>query len=133
LHTNPTLSTITISRPRKEFKTITKMPEFTVFKGSKDGSIVKATTKKELGYDEVLVKVTHSGLCGTDEHYKHEDMALGHEGAGIVEEVGASVKTFRKGDSVGWGYQHNSCGHCKQCLTGHETLCPERAMYGMAK
>ena len=61
------------------------MPEFTVFKGSKEGSIVKSTTKKELGADEVLIKVTHSGLCGTDEHYKHVDMALGHEGAGIVE------------------------------------------------
>jgi len=39
---------------------------------------------------------------------------------------------MRKGDSVGWGYVHNSCNHCKQCLTGHETLCPERAMYGAA-
>jgi len=72
------------------------------------------------------------GLCGTDEHFKHVDMGLGHEGAGVVEEVGASVKTMRKGDSVGWGYQNNSCNHCKQCLTGHETLCPERAMYGYA-
>lgn len=48
------------------------------------------------------------------------------------QQIGASVKNFSKGDSVGWGYQHNSCGHCKQCLTGHETLCAERAMYGYA-
>ncbi|KAE8445325.1 hypothetical protein EG329_013563 [Mollisiaceae sp. DMI_Dod_QoI] len=106
------------------------MVEFTVFKGSKEGKIVQSTTKRELKPDEVLIKVTHSGLCGTDEHYKHEDMVLGHEGAGVVEEVGSSVKTFRKGDSAGWGYQHDACGHCKQCLTGHETLCPERKMYG---
>ena len=49
-----------------------------------------------------------------------------------TQETGSSVKTYRKGDSVGWGYQHDSCGHCKQCLTGHETLCNERKMYGSA-
>ncbi|KAG9238086.1 putative NADP-dependent alcohol dehydrogenase C 2 [Amylocarpus encephaloides] len=108
------------------------MVEFTVFKGSKEGKIVQSKTTRELKHDEVLIKVTHSGVCGTDEHYRKVDMALGHEGAGVVEEVGASVKTYRKGDSVGWGYQHNSCNHCKQCLTGHETLCPERALYGSA-
>jgi len=42
------------------------MVEFTVFKGSKEGKIVKSTTKRELGADEVLIRVTHSGLCGTD-------------------------------------------------------------------
>ncbi len=61
------------------------MVEFTIFKGSKEGKIVKSTTKKDLGLDEVLIKVTHSGVCGTDEHYKHTDMCLGHEGAGVVE------------------------------------------------
>lgn len=49
-----------------------------------------------------------------------------------MQQVGSSVTTYKKGDSVGWGYQHDSCNHCKQCLTGHETLCPERAMYGYA-
>ena len=61
------------------------MVSFTVYKGSKDGSIVKSTTTKELGYDQVLIKVTHSGVCGTDEHYKHVDQGLGHEGVGTVE------------------------------------------------
>jgi D-arabinose 1-dehydrogenase-like Zn-dependent alcohol dehydrogenase len=61
------------------------MVQFTVFKGSKEGVIVESTTTKELGHDEVLIKVTHSGLCGTDEHYKHADMVLGHEGAGVVK------------------------------------------------
>lgn len=37
-----------------------------------------------------------------------------------------------KGDSVGWGYIHSTCMECKQCLTGHETLCPQRKMYGEA-
>lgn len=109
------------------------MPSFTVFKGSKEGKIVKAqTTKPDLTGDQVLVKVTASGLCGTDEHYKGADIALGHEGAGVVEEIGPDVKELKKGDRIGWGYEHNSCGRCEQCLTGRETYCPEREMYGEA-
>lgn len=61
------------------------MVSFTVFKGSKEGKIVEATTEREVGHDEVLVRITHSGLCGTDEHFLTQDMALGHEGAGVVE------------------------------------------------
>jgi D-arabinose 1-dehydrogenase-like Zn-dependent alcohol dehydrogenase len=61
------------------------MVSFTVFKGSKEGKIVKSTTTREIKPDEVLVRITHSGLCGTDEHFKHADMVLGHEGAGVVE------------------------------------------------
>lgn len=109
------------------------MPSFTVYKGSKGGKIVKGqTTKPDLQNDQVLIKVTASGLCGTDEHYKEVDMCLGHEGAGVIEQVGPEVKYLKKGDRVGWGYEHNSCGHCDQCLTGRETYCPEREMYGEA-
>ncbi|KAH7411994.1 chaperonin 10-like protein [Phaeosphaeria sp. MPI-PUGE-AT-0046c] len=109
------------------------MPSFTVYKGSKGGKIVKGnTTRPDLQNDQVLIKVTASGLCGTDEHYKEADMALGHEGAGVVEQLGPDVKNLKKGDRVGWGYEHNSCGHCEQCLTGRETYCSEREMYGEA-
>jgi threonine dehydrogenase-like Zn-dependent dehydrogenase len=71
------------------------MVEFTVYKGSKDGRIVQGTTSKEVGPDEVLVRVTHSGLCGTDIHYKTADIVLGHEGVGVVEELGKNVKTLK--------------------------------------
>jgi len=109
------------------------MPSFTVYKGSKDAKIVKSqTTKPDLENDQVLIKITASGLCGTDEHYKEADMALGHEGVGLVEELGPNVKDLKKGDRVGWGYEHNACGRCEKCLTGRETYCPEREMYGMA-
>ena len=90
------------------------------------------TERPDLKDDQVLVKVTASGLCGTDEHYKGVDMALGHEGAGIVEQTGPNVKELKKGDRVGWGYSHDSCGQCEQCLTGRETYCPKREMYGQA-
>ncbi|KAH7082574.1 chaperonin 10-like protein [Paraphoma chrysanthemicola] len=109
------------------------MPSFTVFKGSKEGKIVKGqTTRPDLENDQVLVKVTASGLCGTDEHYKGADMALGHEGAGVVEQIGPNVRDLKKGDRVGWGYEHDCCGSCEYCLTGRETYCPQRQMYGSA-
>lgn len=109
------------------------MPSFTVFKGAKDGKVHKSeTTKPDLKGDEVFLKVTASGLCGTDLHYREQDMVLGHEGVGVVESVGPDVQYLKKGDRVGWGYEHNSCGHCEQCLKGAETYCPERAMYAMA-
>ncbi|KAF2848392.1 GroES-like protein [Plenodomus tracheiphilus IPT5] len=109
------------------------MPSFTVFKGSKEGKIVKAeTTRPDLQNDDVLVRVTASGLCGTDEHYKHAGIALGHEGAGVVDQIGPNVKNLKKGDRVGWGYEHDSCGSCDRCLSGRETYCDERKMYGTA-
>ena len=107
------------------------MVDFTVFKGGKDG-VHEASSHREIGAKEVLVKITHSGLCGTDIHYKGADMALGHEGVGTVQEIGEEVTLFKEGDRVGWGYLHDSCGHCKQCLSGKETFCAERKLYGDA-
>ncbi|KAG2419093.1 hypothetical protein HFD88_002197 [Aspergillus terreus] len=107
--------------------------DFTVFKGSSDGSIKQGQTHRDaLKGDEVLVRVTHSGLCYTDVHYRNTDMALGHEGAAVVEETGPEVKELKKGDRVGWGYEHDCCGRCSHCLTGWETMCPERKMYADA-
>ncbi|CAG8890339.1 unnamed protein product [Penicillium egyptiacum] len=105
--------------------------KFTVYKGTKDGIKQAETERGDLKRDEVLVRTTHSGLCGTDVHYKSAEMALGHEGTGVVEATGPDVKILKKGDRVGWGYEHDCCGFCKQCLTGWETLCSERKMYGL--
>ena len=91
-HSN-TSKTFALSYFTSEHNTTAKMVQFTVFKGSKEGKIVQSTTTKELGPNEVLIKVTHSGLCGTDEHYKHADMVLGHEGAGVVE-VSSTISFF---------------------------------------
>ncbi|KAF2726267.1 GroES-like protein [Polychaeton citri CBS 116435] len=109
------------------------MPSFTAYKGSKSGKIVtSSTTKPELSGDQCLIRITASGLCGTDIHFLEMDMVLGHEGVGIIEETGPGVQYLKKGERVGWGYEHNSCGHCEQCLKGEETYCSERAMYGEA-
>jgi Zn-dependent alcohol dehydrogenase len=61
------------------------MVQFTVFKGSKEGKVIQSTTTKDIKENEVLIRVTHSGLCGTDEYKKSLDMVIGHEGAGVVE------------------------------------------------
>lgn len=71
--------------------------DVTVYRGSKDGSIVKSTVHhKNLQGDQVFLKITHSGLCGTDEHYRSTDQVLGHEGVGIVQEVGPGVGDLKK-------------------------------------
>ncbi|KAK5999253.1 Alcohol dehydrogenase [Cladobotryum mycophilum] len=110
------------------------MPSFTVFKGTSDGVPKQSITEKPdtLTGDYVLVKITASGVCGTDLHYKHADMVLGHEGVGVVEEVGPDAKFLKKGDRVGWGYEVNSCGNCLDCLSGAEIYCKKREVYGAA-
>jgi len=68
----------------------------TAFAGGADGKIhERQNQKKTVGDDDVAIRVTHSGLCGTDLHYLHSDMVLGHEGVGIVEEVGKNVTTLK--------------------------------------
>lgn len=66
-----------------------------VYKGSPTGKVLRHETSGPHIAPvnrQVLVKITHSGLCGTDEHYKTQDMVLGHEGVGVVEAVGDAVR-----------------------------------------
>lgn len=70
--------------------------EFKVFKGSPSGDIAEdRTTIPGIADNEVLLEHTHSGVCGTDVHYLHVDMVLGHEGVGVVKEVGEKVKHLK--------------------------------------
>ncbi len=77
---------------------------------------------------EVLIRYTHAGLCHSDVHLKHGDLptrfpiVLGHEGAGIVEEVGPGVTRVRPGDHVVCSFIP-SCGSCHWCATGQQPLC----------
>jgi D-arabinose 1-dehydrogenase-like Zn-dependent alcohol dehydrogenase len=95
--------------------------DFTVYKGSKDGSIVEAKGHRDVGPTEALVEITHCGVCGTDEHYRHYDMGLGHEGIGRITQLGegaARISDLKVGDRVGFGWMQKTCGYCKPCLTG---------------
>ncbi|KAF5348668.1 hypothetical protein D9758_006803 [Tetrapyrgos nigripes] len=103
------------------------------FRGSLSGEIVKKiSTHQPPKSDEVVVRVTHSGLCGTDVHYRKTDMVLGHEGVGIVQEVGSACTNLKIGDRVGWGYPNFTCGLCSVCLQGQDVYCPNAQYFGIA-
>jgi len=70
--------------------------DFTVFRGSSNGEIHEAKSQRpEVTKDEVYLDITHSGVCGTDSHFRWVDMGLGHEGVGIVKAVGPDVKALK--------------------------------------
>src|SRR5437667_205265 len=79
---------------------------------------------------EVLVRTAATGVCHSDLHVVDgvgrfpldRPIILGHEGAGVVEAVGADVTTVRPGDHV-VACLFGFCGSCEQCLGGHPNLC----------
>jgi propanol-preferring alcohol dehydrogenase len=85
----------------------------------------------EPGPGQVLLKIAGAGVCHSDLHLMewpegrvpwHPPFTLGHENAGIVDEIGLGVEGVRKGDPVlvygPWG-----CGHCRNCRLGRENHC----------
>jgi aryl-alcohol dehydrogenase len=79
--------------------------------------------------DEVLVRIAAAGICHTDLIVRDQwypvplPAVLGHEGAGVVEQVGAGVTAVAPGDHVALSY--HSCGHCPCCATGRPSYCHE--------
>jgi len=79
---------------------------------------------------EVLVRTAATGVCHSDLHVVDglsrypldRPFVLGHEGAGVVEAVGAEVTTLRPGDHV-VACLSGFCGACPQCLSGHPNVC----------
>jgi threonine dehydrogenase-like Zn-dependent dehydrogenase len=80
--------------------------------------------------DDVLVKVEACGICGTDlnvlavppAHKATLDIVIGHEGVGVVEEVGAGVTTLKPGDRVVIA-PRITCGQCSYCRRGLDNQC----------
>jgi alcohol dehydrogenase len=89
------------------------------------------------GPGEVLVKIAAAGLCHSDlsviEGHRPRPlpMALGHEAAGIVEEVGPGVADLARGDHVVLVFVP-SCGHCVPCAEGRPALCEPGAVANTA-
>jgi len=101
--------------------------------------LVKDVPKPAPGYEEALVRITTTGVCHSDVHLVKGDwprlvppfpIPMGHEGIGIVEELGPGAEKFvKQGDRVilglggtGGGYW---CGACEYCLSGRPRLCRE--------
>ena len=80
---------------------------------------------------EILIKIIANGVCHTDLHAAQGDWPVkpklpfipGHEGAGIVADVGANVTGLKEGDPVGLAWLHDACGMCEYCRTGWDSLC----------
>ncbi|WP_338453260.1 alcohol dehydrogenase AdhP [Niallia oryzisoli] len=95
---------------------------------------IKEVPKPTLGYGEILVKIEACGVCHTDLHAAHGDWPVkpklplipGHEGVGVIVEMGEGVKSLKIGDRVGIPWLFSACGECEYCLSGRETLCPNQ-------
>ncbi len=82
--------------------------------------------------DEVLVRFDYAGLCHTDEHMRNGDLSFqppmvgGHEGSGVIEEVGPGVRHLKPGDHFVTSWMP-SCGRCRFCVSGQSNLCDNGA------
>ncbi|MRJ42804.1 MULTISPECIES: L-threonine 3-dehydrogenase [Idiomarina] len=86
----------------------------------------------EYGYNDLLIRIKKTAICGTDVHiYKWDEwsqktipvpMVVGHEYVGVVEAMGDGVRGFTKGDRVS-GEGHITCGYCRNCRAGRRHLC----------
>lgn len=92
----------------------------------------------EIGPNDALVKVMANGICRSDWHLWQGDwewmgfkpplpIVLGHESAGIIEEVGAQVTRFKKGDRVVFPF-NQACGKCPTCAEGQQQVCENMAL-----
>jgi alcohol dehydrogenase, propanol-preferring len=99
---------------------------------------VEQVAAPALEQGQVRVRVEASGLCHTDIHAAHGDWPVkpsppfvpGHEGVGIVTELGPGVNEVAVGDRVAMPWLGYACGVCDYCVSGWETLCEEQQNMG---
>jgi NDMA-dependent alcohol dehydrogenase len=83
---------------------------------------------------EVLVRMSCSGLCHSDDHIAKNDVKVplpyngGHEGSGIVEAIGEGVRELAVGDHIVTSFVP-ACGKCRWCASGMQNLCDAMAKY----
>lgn len=99
---------------------------------------IKDVPIPEPGPGQVLVRIEASGVCHTDIHAAHGDWPVkpnppfipGHEGVGLVTDVGPGVAAEWIGKRVAIPWLATSCGHCRYCVSGRETLCESQQNSG---
>ena len=100
-----------------------------VYQGPGKKSLEERPVPKLAAPTDAIVKITRTTICGTDLHILKGDVPtctpgriLGHEGVGIVDEPGAAVTQFKKGDRVLISCI-SSCGKCEYCRKGMYSHC----------
>ena len=86
--------------------------------------VIEKIQLKDPNENEVLVKIVSTGVCHTDYSIQHivpKPIILGHEGAGIVMEIGKNVSRVKPGDKVVLTF--GSCGSCQCCVQGEQAYC----------
>jgi 2-desacetyl-2-hydroxyethyl bacteriochlorophyllide A dehydrogenase len=105
------------------------------FHGVGDFRVTDVPRPEVVSPSDALVRVTLSAICGSDLHIYHgrvpvdEGAVLGHELAGVVEQVGPEVRAVKPGDRVVASF-YTACGVCYQCRRGWWAQCEERAILG---
>lgn len=90
------------------------------------------------GPGQVLIEVKAAGICGSDLHILHWDIAfamkppmiIGHEFSGVIVETGSGVEGWKPGDRVTAEPSAIICGECRYCRTGAYNLCANRRVMG---
>ena len=97
------------------------------------------STLPRLERRDVLIRIRAAGVCHSDAHYRAGrslveplPLTLGHEVAGVVENIGAEVSRFKKGDRVCVHYLA-TCGECHYCQAGIEQFCVVGQMIGKSR
>ncbi|HEX7774906.1 MAG TPA: Zn-dependent alcohol dehydrogenase [Parvibaculum sp.] len=99
-----------------------------VLRQTKTPLVIEDVQINKPGPHEVLIRTAAAGVCHSDLHFVEGSYpyplpaVLGHESAGIVEQVGSEVRTVKPGDHV-ITCLSAFCGHCEHCLTGHMSRC----------
>lgn len=104
----------------------------------KPGDIhIKEVPKPILGKDSALVKIQAMSVCGSDVaayHFKHPNcsypLIIGHEIAGIIEEISGNANNFKVGDRVVLD-PYIYCGHCYSCIQGRTNCCESLKVLGV--
>lgn len=97
--------------------------------GTKSGWTVEEIELDDPKEREVLVRLAATGICHSDDHVDTGDIPLdwgpllgGHEGAGVIEQVGPGVTELEVGDHVVFSFLP-ACGKCIPCVAGEQNLC----------
>jgi propanol-preferring alcohol dehydrogenase len=109
-----------------------------VVRGFDEPLSLESVAPAELAAGQVRVKVEACGLCHTDIHAAQGDWPVkpsppfvpGHEGVGLVVELGPGVSEVAVGDRVAMPWLGYACGSCEHCVSGWETLCLKQKNMG---